>query len=98
MVSFQTRPGIIIGDLLGMVCLYRIRGTVATRLYIRSVLIPYYRITFSKRDCITLEWDEFEKLLLTPNEFKIEYKKKNRQKKDMNKDMIRGQMSLEFRR
>lgn len=71
-----------------------VRGTVATRLYIRSVLIPYYRITFSKRDCITLDWNEFEKLLLTPNEFKIEYKKKNRQKKDM----IEGQMSLEFRR
>lgn len=68
-----------------------VRGTVATRLYIRSLLIPYCRITFSKRDCITLDWDEFEKLLLTPNDFKAEYKKKNKKNKE-----IEGQISLEI--
>lgn len=67
-----------------------VRGTVATRLYIRSLLIPYCRITFSKRDCITLDWDEFEKLLMTPNEFKVEYKKKGKKKNDT----VEGQMSL----
>lgn len=67
-----------------------VRGTVATRLYLRSLLIPYFRITFSKRDCITLDWEDFEKLLMMPNEFKIEYKKKNRR----NKETIEGQMSF----
>lgn len=67
-----------------------VRGTVATRLYIRSLLIPYCRITFSKRDCITLDWDEFERLLMTPNEFKVEYKKKSKKKNDT----VEGQMSL----
>lgn len=68
-----------------------VRGTVATRLYIRSLLIPYCRVTFSKRDCITLDWEEFEKLLLTPNDFKAEYKKKNKKDKE-----IEGQISLEI--
>jgi len=69
-----------------------VRGTVATRLYIRSLLIPYCRITFSKRDCITLEWEEFEKLLLLPNDFKQEYKKKKKNKGGL----IEGQISLEL--
>ena len=53
-----------------------VRGTAATRLYIRSLLIPYCRITFSKRDCISLEWQEFNELLNNPNEFKKEYIRK----------------------
>lgn len=57
-----------------------VRGTAATRLYIRSLLIPYCRITFSKRDCISLEWSDFNDLLLNPKEFKDKYIKK--QKKD----------------
>ncbi|MFG6347001.1 MAG: protein kinase [Lachnospiraceae bacterium] len=69
-----------------------VRGTVATRLYLRSLLIPYFRITFSKRDCITLDWEDFEKLLLMPNEFKMEYKKKIRK----NKENIEGQISFEI--
>lgn len=69
-----------------------VRGTVATRLYLRSLLIPYFRITFSKRDCITLDWEDFEMLLMMPNEFKAEYKRKNRR----NKEEIEGQMTLEI--
>ena len=69
-----------------------VRGTVATRLYLRSLLIPYCRITFSKRDSITLDWREFESLLMSPNEFKEEYKKKKRK----GKGTIKGQMSLEI--
>lgn len=67
-----------------------VRGTVATRLYIRSLLIPYCRITFSKRDCITLEWEEFEKLLINPNEFKVEYRRKGKQ----GRMTMEGQISL----
>lgn len=53
-----------------------VRGTPARRLYLRGLLIPYSRITFSKRDCITLEWKEFERLLDNPKKFTAEYKKR----------------------
>ena len=59
-----------------------VRGTAATRLYLRSLLIPYCRLTFSKRDCISLEWSDFDNLLQNPKEFKEEYIKK--QKSDNN--------------
>ena len=61
-----------------------VRGTAATRLYLRSLLIPYCRLTFSKRDCISLEWSDLNKLLQNPEEFKEEYIK--RQKSDNNKE------------
>ena len=61
-----------------------VRGTAATRLFIRSLLIPYGRLTFSKRDCISLEWADFNKLLIEPINFKNEYIKK--QKLDNNTD------------
>lgn len=53
-----------------------VRGTPAKRLYLRGLLIPYSRLTFSKRDCITLEREDFEKLLLHPGEFVADYKRK----------------------
>lgn len=55
-----------------------VRGTAATRLYLRSLLIPYCRLTFSKRDCISLEWADFDSLLQNPNIFKEEYIKKQK--------------------
>ena len=61
-----------------------VRGTAATRLYIRSLLIPYCRLTFSKRDCISLEWSDLNKLLIEPKKFKEEYIK--RQNIDNNED------------
>ncbi len=70
-----------------------VRGTVSTRLFIRSLLIPYFRITFSKRDCITLEWDEFSRLLVEPNQFKEEYKRKLNKK---SRQQVNGQLELEL--
>lgn len=60
-----------------------VRGTVAARLYFRSLLIPYSRITFSKRDSITLDWNDFVKLLENPSEFEKEFIKNQ-----MNRDDI----------
>lgn len=57
-----------------------IRGTASTRLFFRSLLIPYCRLTFSKRDCISLEWSDFDKLLSAPDEFKKEYISKQKKK------------------
>lgn len=53
-----------------------VRGTAAQRLYLRSMLIPYCRLTFSRRDCITMDWPSFEKFLLTPDDYANEYIKK----------------------
>lgn len=54
-----------------------VRGTAAQRLYLRSLLIPYCRITFSKRDSIMMEWDDFNEFLLRPTEYAKKYIRKN---------------------
>lgn len=68
-----------------------VRGTAATRLYLRSLLIPYCRLTFSKRDCISLEWSDFDSLLQNPKGFKEEYIKKQ---KNGNNEVDNKQMQL----
>jgi len=45
------------------------RGVIVPRLYLRRLLIPSYRLTFSKRDNIGMDVDEFMILLKTPEEF-----------------------------
>ena len=50
-----------------------VRGTAAQRLYLRSLLIPYCRITFSKRDSIMMDWDDFNEFLLDPKSFSKKY-------------------------
>ena len=59
------RYGVFIRDWRGK----SVRGKAVPRLYLRSVLIPYYTLTFSKRDSVTLEWDEFCELLSEPITF-----------------------------
>ncbi len=50
-----------------------VRGTTAQRLYLRSLLIPYCRITFSKRDSIMMDWDDFNAFLIDPKGFAKKY-------------------------
>ena len=45
------------------------RGNVVPRLYLRRFLIPHFNLTFSKRDSIELEPDQFEMFLLQPRRF-----------------------------
>ena len=45
------------------------RGVIVPRLYLRRLLIPSYRLTFSKRDNIGMEVDEFMTLLKNPERF-----------------------------
>ncbi|MCY3852180.1 MAG: protein kinase [Gammaproteobacteria bacterium] len=45
------------------------RGDVVPRLYLRRYLLPYFNLTFSKRDSIQLENDEIELLLTDPSTF-----------------------------
>jgi hypothetical protein len=45
------------------------RGLVVRRLYLRRFLIPFFRLTFSKRDSLSLSVDELRELLLEPKRF-----------------------------
>lgn len=45
------------------------RGLVVPRLYIRRFLIPFFNLTFSKRDSLELNVDELNELLLRPRQF-----------------------------
>jgi hypothetical protein len=45
------------------------RGKVVPRLYLRRFLIPHFNLTFSTRDSIELEPEEFEAFLLHPKSF-----------------------------
>jgi len=45
------------------------RGVIVPRLYLRRLLIPSYRLTFSKRDNVGMEVKEFLRMLKTPEEF-----------------------------
>ena len=52
------------------------RGAIVPRLYLRRFLIPHFNLTFSFRDSIELEPDEFEEFLLTPSEFERKHRMK----------------------
>lgn len=45
------------------------RGQVVPRLFLRRFLIPHFNLTFSTRDSIELEPQEFEEFLLRPQDF-----------------------------
>jgi serine/threonine protein kinase len=66
------RYGIFVRDHRGK----SVRGRIAPRLFLRSRLIPYFRLTFSKHDSISMSWDDFKMFLRTPAEFVTAYKKK----------------------
>jgi serine/threonine protein kinase len=68
------RYGIFIRDYRGK----SVRGRIAPRLVLRSRLIPFFRLTFSKRDSITMSWEEFQDFLLDPDGFVKKYKERNK--------------------
>jgi serine/threonine protein kinase len=45
------------------------RGKVGPRLVVRGLLVPFFAITFSKRDHITMNFDEFCEFLRHPKQF-----------------------------
>jgi hypothetical protein len=53
-----------------------VRGKVVPRLYLRGLLIPYFTMTFSKRDSITMKWTEFCDFLSDPVHFAAVWTKK----------------------
>ena len=53
------------------------RGKVVPRLFLRRFLIPHFNLTFSTRDSIELEPEEFEAFLLEPRSFEQSMRLKN---------------------
>jgi hypothetical protein len=46
-----------------------VRGKVVPRLYLRGLLIPFFTLTFSKRDSVMMSWEDFCAFLDKPHEF-----------------------------
>lgn len=88
------RYGIFIRDYRGK----SVRGKIVPRLYLRSRLIPYFRLTFSKRDSISISWEEFTKFLLNPTEFANEYMGSLKEREDeiINKEQSPHEQLLLF--
>jgi len=55
------------------------RGKVVPRLFLRRFLIPHFNLTFSTRDSIELEPEEFESFLLHPKSFEQSMRLKDEQ-------------------
>ncbi|MBS1734206.1 MAG: protein kinase family protein [Nitrospira sp.] len=53
------------------------RGNVVPRLYLRRFLIPHFNLTFSMRDSIEIEPDDFETFLLDPKKFEQKHRFKS---------------------
>jgi len=58
------------------------RGEVVPRLYLRRYLIPHFNLTFSRRDSVSLENKEIEKLLLDPQGFEKSKRKNSKENRD----------------
>lgn len=78
------RYGIFIKDVRAK----SVNSSPAQRLYLRGLLIPHAKLTFSKRDSIMMDWDSFNEFLINPHEFAKQYISSSSQ--------LEGQIELEF--
>lgn len=69
-----------------------IRGAVVPRLYLRRFLIPHFNLTFSLRDSVRMNPDEFSSFLLDPSGF--EKKKRLRKESDVDDHVNQGTLDL----
>ena len=77
------------------------RGNVVPRLYLRRFLIPHFNLTFSMRDSIELEPDEFETFLSNPKSFEQKLRLKSSDdanRYDKQQIKARNQLSLGLER
>jgi serine/threonine protein kinase len=58
------------------------RGKVVPRLYLRRFLIPFFNLTFSKRDSVELSVDELTELLTQPRQFESRKRLKSAEQAD----------------
>lgn len=66
------RYGLFIRDIRGR----SVRGKSSPRWFLRSILIPFYTLSFSKRDSISMSWEQFCRFLEDPKSFAAEWCKK----------------------
>jgi len=62
------------------------KGLVVPRLYLRRFLIPFFNLTFSKRDSLELTVDELKELLLNPKLFETRKRLREPEKNDIVQD------------
>jgi hypothetical protein len=84
------RYGIFIRDNRGK----SIRGKVVPRLVLKGSLIPYFKITFSKRDSISMSWDNFIEFLSNPLIFSENWKNNSSRAITLNTTNNKQQISL----
>ncbi|MDF7822983.1 hypothetical protein P4B35_03080 [Pontiellaceae bacterium B12227] len=71
-------------------------GKAVPRLYLRGLLIPYFTLSFSKRDSVTMNWDQFCSLMENPEDLSKEWLKGSfDKKKKINKSGNQGQFEWE---
>jgi len=80
------RYGVFIRDLRGKSA----RGKAVPRLVLRSILIPYYTLSFSKRDSIMMNWEQFCFFLKEPKLFTEAWKKPSRTDPSTNHNLLPG--------
>jgi len=64
------------------------RGEAVDRLYLRCILIPTFKLTFSKRDSIRLDPNEFKLLLKSPSKFETVFTSKTTNKARVIKQLL----------
>ncbi len=84
--STLLRYGVFVRDATGK----SLRSHVVPRLYLRRLLIPLFRLTFSKRDNVGMEIAEFKTLLRSPRAF-VDARKRKKGSADQ-----RGQQRFQF--
>jgi len=84
------RYGIFIRDNRGK----SVRGKVVPCLILKGSLIPYFKITFSKRDSVSMNWDEFMDFLRDPEAFTSYWKSKPLKKNDISKNVTSDQLRM----
>ena len=67
------------------------RGKAVPRLYLRGILIPYYTLSFSKRDSVTMEWSQFCDFLRNPKAVSKGWQNTQRKKKQLAQKSRSGQ-------
>lgn len=75
------------------------RGNLVPRLYLRRFLVPHFNLTFSTRDSIELEPEEFEAFLLRPKAFEHSLRIKDEEQAQRYQNAVRipeKQLELEL--
>jgi hypothetical protein len=71
-----------------------VRGFMVPRLFLNRRLVPYARLSFSGKDSISLNSEEFGRLLQDPLHFERYWRRKSKRRKPSDQDGKQGQLGL----